>query len=205
MSRQCGECSLCCRLLPVPPLGKRANERCKHQRHTGCAVYNTRDMPLPCKLWNCRWLTGDDTADLSRPDRTGYVIDMMPDFVAIQDADTGQMQQIEVVQIWCDPKRPDAHKDPALRAYLDRRGHEGILGLVRMNATEAFIIAPPSITGSDFVEVRTNLQRQPQHTAREIGDVIARGEQWKADQYAMSNGLSVVLEDGTLIQPGDDE
>jgi hypothetical protein len=28
MKRQCGECQLCCKLLPVPPLNKKAGERC---------------------------------------------------------------------------------------------------------------------------------------------------------------------------------
>ena len=38
--RQCGECTLCCKLLPVPPLNKLAGQKCKHQRfpHHGCAV-----------------------------------------------------------------------------------------------------------------------------------------------------------------------
>ena len=39
-TRQCGDCTLCCRLLPVRSLNKGAGERCKHQSHArGCKVY----------------------------------------------------------------------------------------------------------------------------------------------------------------------
>jgi hypothetical protein len=88
-------------------------------------------------LWSCRWLVNDDTADMRRPDRAGYVIDMMPDFITIQDNETGALTKVEVVQIWVDPRRPDAHRDPALRAYLERRAAEGKAALVRFDSKEA--------------------------------------------------------------------
>ena len=139
--RACGGCTLCCRLLPVNELDKLAGQRCKHQRTgKGCAVYRTRAMPACCHFWNCRWLVNDDTADLSRPDRSHYVIDLLPDYVTVIDNETGEQTNVEVVQIWCDPKYPDAHRDPALRAYLERRAAEGKMALVRYNSSEAFSI-----------------------------------------------------------------
>src|SRR4051812_46218248 len=99
--RQCGDCQLCCKLLPVPPLRKGAGEKCKHQKFgKGCTVYHTQAMPPECGFWNCRWLVGDDTADMPRPDRAHYVIDIMPDFVTVTDNVTGATQKIQVVQIW---------------------------------------------------------------------------------------------------------
>ena len=114
--RQCGDCQLCCKLLPVKSLAKLAGQRCSHQRHhKGCAVYKQLGRVSPeCKLWNCRWLVEDDTEGLSRPDRSHYVIDLMPDFVTLRDDATGQANHVQVVQIWVDPKHPDAHRDPAL-------------------------------------------------------------------------------------------
>jgi Fe-S-cluster containining protein len=106
MNRQCGDCQLCCKLLPMQP-GRRearattalieaglarpdefvgmlpewtkpAGERCKFQKAgKGCAVYARR--PLGCRLWNCRWLV--DAGETSRPDRAHYVIDIMPDVI----------------------------------------------------------------------------------------------------------------------------
>ncbi|MGY8661746.1 hypothetical protein Q3C01_05175 [Bradyrhizobium sp. UFLA05-109] len=58
--------------------------------------------------------------------------------------DDCELQNIQVVQIWCDPNYPDAHRDPALRRWLFRRAEEGIAALVRFNAEEALtIFAPP--------------------------------------------------------------
>lgn len=113
MTRECGGCTLCCKLLPmqaganerlrdggqtiataialglltardaantVPDFDKPAGKRCPHQRHhKGCAIYARR--PFGCRFWNCRWLAEDDTAELLRPDRAHYVIDVSPDFV----------------------------------------------------------------------------------------------------------------------------
>jgi hypothetical protein len=144
--RQCGDCQLCCKLLPVRSLAKLAGDRCSHQKHhKGCAVYARLSRVSPeCSLWSCRWLVEDDTADLRRPDRSHYVIDIMPDFVTVRDDETGALEHIQVVQIWVDPKHPDAHRDPALRAYLERRAEEHIIGLVRFNDTDGFALFPPA-------------------------------------------------------------
>jgi len=139
--RQCGGCTLCCKLLPVKELAKAAGERCRHQRTgKGCAVYHTDQMPFSCHFWNCRWLVNDDTADLSRPDRTHYVIDIMPDYVTVEDNVTGEKTNVEVIQIWCDPLHPHAHRDPALRRYIERRAAEGKITLVRYNQKDAISI-----------------------------------------------------------------
>ncbi len=88
--RKCGDCSLCCKLLPMPELAKPANKRCKHQRYgKGCAIYARR--PDSCRTWSCRWLLGEGTDDLPRPDRSHYVIDPMPDFVRMVNKDSGEL------------------------------------------------------------------------------------------------------------------
>jgi hypothetical protein len=189
MTRQCGSCSLCCRLLPVPPLGKKAGERCEHQKFgKGCAVYHTGKMPDDCRIWNCRWLVGDDTADLSRPDRAHYVIDIMPDHITLQDNETGATTAIQVVQIWIDPARPNAHRDPALRAYLLRRGEQGIAALVRYDNRRAMTLIPPNmigegtppagwLQGDGWVEVphdSPNAKVEKQHSILETAKALSR-------------------------------
>ena len=114
--RQCGGCTLCCRLLPVAEIGKLAGHRCQHQRHAkGCAVY--AHAPVSCRAWSCAWLVDEDAGALSRPDRAHYVIDIVPDFVKMVWPD-GRVDKLPVLQVWCDPAFPNAHRDPALRAYL---------------------------------------------------------------------------------------
>jgi len=105
-------------------------------------------MPPECKLWNCRWLVNDDTAALSRPDRAHYVIDIMPDYITLEDNETKTRQAVEVVQIWVDPAHPNAHRDPALRAYLLRRGERGIAALLRFEDKRAIMLFPPNMIGS---------------------------------------------------------
>lgn len=171
--RQCGDCTLCCKLLPVKPLGKLANQRCAYQRRTGCRVYHTFHMPTECKLWNCRWLTNDDTANLSRPNRVGYVIDTVPDFITGRPHDGGPDKTMEAVQIWVDPQQPNAWRDPDLLDYLDRRGKEGIVAIIRTSSSESFVVFPPSLTGEDeFCEYHDGVSIERDHTPLEIFEAI---------------------------------
>ena len=139
MQRKCGECSLCCKLLPLGEMGKKANMRCPHQRHQAggcCKIYP--DRPPPCKSWSCLWILHPGTGDLSRPDRAHYVIDPMADYVTAGQAD-GTQVKVLVAQIWCDPKYPDAHRDPALRAFLLKTGR--VVAMIRYSDKEAFVLA----------------------------------------------------------------
>lgn len=175
MTRRCGDCQLCCKLLPLrsrdsdatakamedagmvapgyfagaePEFDKPANTRCKHQRHgKGCAIYARR--PLSCQLWSCRWLSESDTADQHRPDHSHVVIDAVPDFVTLQDNLTGKLRNCEVIQLWVDPAYPDAHREPAIRAYAARQAEHGAMLLVRHGSFDAFLLVPPSIASDD--------------------------------------------------------
>jgi len=62
-----------CKLLPVKPLGSSPTS-VAHTSGARVRVYYTFHMPTECKLWNCRWLTNDDTANLRPPETRGYVI-----------------------------------------------------------------------------------------------------------------------------------
>jgi len=125
---------------------KKAGERCPHQRHhKGCAVYARR--PVACELWNCRWLVGDDTAELSRPDRSHYVIDIMPDIIRLRDNTTGTAHELYVVVVWVDPGYRDAYKDPALLAWIERRAKAGNTpAMIRWSRDEAMLLVPPSMS-----------------------------------------------------------
>ena len=164
--RKCSGCSLCCKLLPVRELGKGAGERCQHQKFKkGCTVYGRPSMPPSCRLWNCRWLVNNDTADLPRPDRAHYVIDIMPDFVTVRDNATGAMRPVEVVQIWCDPAFRDAWREPHLLAFLERRGREGIAALVRFGSkSDAIGVFPPSMSDDGKWHEVHNGVAGPEHT-----------------------------------------
>lgn len=183
-NRRCGECSLCCTLLPVKAIGKLDGERCKHARGLGCNIYRKEGFPAECALWNCRWVINDDAGDLQRPDRCHYVIDIVPDFVTGEDR--GQKYRIPVVQIWVDPRFPDAHRDPALRGWIIRQ--KGFAALVRYNASDALFLLPPYMSDTgDWEEVGGNRSRieERTHRADEIAAAlfaagIGRGKDEKA-------------------------
>jgi hypothetical protein len=158
--------------MPLPTLGKPANQRCEYQRHgRGCAIYFHR--PLGCKVFSCRWLANDDADDLRRPDRAHYVIDISPDFIKLHDNDSGKEHRVPVIQIWVDPKYPNAHEDPGLRAWLARRGREGYAALIRYGSYEAFTLFPPAMMADrEWHEVRDGIG-EPEHSTAEIFDVVS--------------------------------
>ena len=139
--RHCGDCTLCCRLLPVRELEKAANTRCDHQSHKGCAIYRRPGFPPACHLWSCRWLLRDDTADMLRPDRSRYVIDVIPDIVHKHDA--SGVEEIEVVQVWVEPGC-DPMQDRRFRRYAERQAERGAGLLLRFSPSRAVaVFAPP--------------------------------------------------------------
>jgi hypothetical protein len=119
---------------------KPAGLKCPHQHFGGCRVYEKR--PMGCRLWSCRWLVGEDTQELRRPDRVGYVIDLVQDYITIEYE--GTATKIDVVQIWIDPKRKDDwRKDDQLWEFMARRGKENMATVLRYNSRDVRIIFPP--------------------------------------------------------------
>lgn len=150
--RRCGSCTLCCRLLPVRTLEKPANTRCQHQRHgKGCRIYADLQLRVPeCHTWTCRWLTqGDTLPGVPRPDHAHFVIDVVPDFVTVQDNETGASHDILALQVWVDPAHRDAHRHPALRAYIEKLCEEQpTVAICRFNERDAVTLIPPALNSS---------------------------------------------------------
>lgn len=173
-SRRCGDCQLCCKLIPVEEFGKRASERCRYQRAgKGCAIY--RQRPLSCAMWNCRWLVDPDAADLPRPDRARYVLDMMPDYVVLTDEGC-EPTKVPVLQVWCDPAFPDAHRAQSFRSWLDR---QGICALIRYGSRDGFLLAPPSVTGKGWQETQSNAAPGSPHSLEDVARVLGEGSEEK--------------------------
>lgn len=175
MARECGSCTLCCKLLPVPDLNKLAGARCAHQRHgKGCAIYGRH--PISCALWSCAWLADDRAADLRRPDRSHYVVDIMPDYITATYGDNrAPPRHVPVLQIWIDPKFPDAHRDPALRAFIQRRSDEagGMAAIVRYDSAKAFVLFPPTMASDGLWHEEHSGQIAESHSAADVAAVLS--------------------------------
>jgi hypothetical protein len=151
----------------MPEFNKPAGERCKHQRHgVGCNIYPKR--PFCCRVWNCRWLAGDDVGP--RPDHARFVVDIMPDYITVVPNDGGEKLPVAVIQVWIDPRFPDAHRHPKLRAFLER---ERMPALIRLNSSEGFVIAPPNINADrTWYEGKSHMMREREHTPAEKAAVL---------------------------------
>jgi Fe-S-cluster containining protein len=57
MTRTCGSCGLCCKLIGVGELNKPMNSMCAHwDKDKGCTIYDHR--PNECLHFTCLWLSG---------------------------------------------------------------------------------------------------------------------------------------------------
>jgi len=170
--RECGNCTLCCRLLPVVELGKVANQRCQHQCSKGCRIY--KDRPGDCWAWSCRWLLGGDVGP--RPDRSHVIVDdMLPGTVALNDDATGKRTPLYALQLWVDPAYPDAHENEDVRAYLaEECDRMTALVIVRYSSSEGFVLFPPCFT-PDGKWKRVESTVLPENDPRTIADREALG------------------------------
>ena len=144
--RACNGCTLCCKLVPVAELRKKAGERCQHQRQSvGCAIYPAR--PHSCRGWSCAWIYHPrDTEAMHRPDRVHYVVDVMVDVIRFQVAQDAPVKEMEVIQVWVDPAFPDAWRDPALLGYLEAVADKlGYAALIRNNNVSGFAVFAPAV------------------------------------------------------------
>lgn len=147
--RRCGGCTLCCTLLPVRAIDKPASTPCRHLCSKGCRIYGHH--PFDCRLFKCRWLMDETTGKMRRPDKVGYVVDPMLDTIFIDE------QPVDRVQVWVDPARPDAHEDPALRAWLeDVARRPGFPALIRWNQSDGFVLFAPVLTASGEWEAKSS-------------------------------------------------
>jgi hypothetical protein len=82
----------------------------------------------------------------------------VPDYIrAVDNTNGNEVGTYKVLQIWVDPKYPDAHEDPALRKMLN--DHKEI-ALIRFGNERAIVLCPPSRPESSgkWLEVKSALR-----------------------------------------------
>jgi hypothetical protein len=76
-ARECGTCSLCCKVYLVPALDKPAGVWCRHCKPgVGCAIHATR--PRHCRDFFCLWMTDAAMPAAWKPDRSRIVLTVFP-------------------------------------------------------------------------------------------------------------------------------
>ena len=149
-ARECGECSLCCKLMGIATIDKPAGKWCPHcKADRGCGIYEQR--PQECRNFVCGWLRGPQLDERWKPSFCKFVL--------ANDDDNTHMK------IVVDPARPDAwKKEPyysRFKAWAQSGPEQGMKIMVAIGK-RAIVILPDrdvdlGIMGDDdrVVTVRT--------------------------------------------------
>jgi hypothetical protein len=71
--KQCDDCSLCCKIMAIPEIGKAKGVWCDHVvKKGGCGIYATR--PQSCRTFQCLWLKDPRLPEEWKPSRSKFVI-----------------------------------------------------------------------------------------------------------------------------------
>lgn len=85
--RSCGDCSMCCKTLPIKSRGtaltgekyemvKPPHTWCQHWvKGAGCGIYTSPVKPLTCSLFKCLWLRGAGR-ESAKPNKTKVILDL---------------------------------------------------------------------------------------------------------------------------------
>ncbi len=90
--RECGTCTLCCKVYKVAVLSKPEGVWCTHCAvGRGCRIHETR--PLHCRQFFCLWMTNETLPPSWKPEISKMAISIFPDngFVYVQ-VDPGSPQ-----------------------------------------------------------------------------------------------------------------
>ena len=80
--RQCGDCSLCCKVLRIPELEKPKDHWCPNfMAGTGCGIYP--DRPASCRDFVCQWLTDPSMGPEWKPSICKLVLDTKPGLLVV--------------------------------------------------------------------------------------------------------------------------
>ncbi len=75
--RDCGTCTLCCKVYDVPALEKPAGTWCRHcMPGRGCGIHETR--PQHCRSFHCLWMTQGWLGPEWKPERSKLVLSVDP-------------------------------------------------------------------------------------------------------------------------------
>ena len=71
--RECGSCTLCCKVFRIPEVDKQAGQWCRHVlQGRGCGIRETR--PDVCRNFFCYWMQNGTLGPDWKPDRSKFVL-----------------------------------------------------------------------------------------------------------------------------------
>ena len=80
--RNCGTCSLCCKVYSIAELNKPAGQWCPHlARGPGCTIYKSR--PQDCRQFFCAWRLDPSLGPEWKPEVSRFVLSADPRYQAL--------------------------------------------------------------------------------------------------------------------------
>lgn len=128
--RNCGSCTLCCKLYHVPEIAKAAGKWCQHcVTSKGCTIYTER--PQPCRDFLCIWMQDAGLPDDWKPNQSKMI-------ASLSEA-TG------FVHVRCDPSNPNIWRTKSRHIFLrnwSKQLLERGVHLLVLIGEEAYVIMP---------------------------------------------------------------
>lgn len=112
--RECGKCSLCCKLLHVIELDKPANKWCGHCNpgHGGCTIHDSR--PNICRSYFCGWMLSSNVSDDWYPLRCHMILSL------------GVFNGVQTMTVTVDGRYPWMWKEQPYYAHLKQMAQRGL-------------------------------------------------------------------------------
>jgi len=128
-ARQCGSCTMCCKVLGIRELAKPVGAWCPHcAPGRGCKIYESR--PSECRTFSCGWLSDPACPEDWRPDRSKLVF--CPD------------SESRNVVVRIDAGSPDAWRREPYHSWLRNKAAQGLsagtLVIVSVNNNATLIL-----------------------------------------------------------------
>ena len=110
--RECGSCTMCCKVMRIAEINKRQNEWCDHcDIGNGCLIYDSK--PEECSTFVCGWLNAPESMR-----EVGLTDDLRPDKSKVVLAMTESDELGHTLLAFVDPDRPEAWRVGAMGRFL---------------------------------------------------------------------------------------
>ena len=152
VSKDCGDCSLCCKTVGIAAMESPAGEWCKMARPeakgcVGCSIYT--DRPEECRNFDCGWLVGKIPEELYPPNVGAVVTAGIPGLksrkVFLDPNDLGAIEPAASARLAERDHRRGVHGPDHSRRSLAPRRKRGISSLKNQVALIYQIWATPNL------------------------------------------------------------
>lgn len=112
-ARDCGDCSLCCKVFFVGEFEKKAGDWCRHcSPGRGCGIHSTR--PAICRDFFCFWISHPELPNFLKPNRSKVILTG-----SRRELPNGLAEQSLLVH--CDADDPSAWRREPTYSFLKRQ------------------------------------------------------------------------------------